>query len=287
MSTTSIVIAGYSRNRRSQRSETDEPGVIPVDTKPKIYNPFLSKQTDVEENRDNVLVATQDINSNNIFVLVEACSEAVDHMKSPHRRIGGMSPVNHESYDHLTRTEPTDEHPRGTCSAVCDVLETCLGSLSKKIKNSKYFLAILIILLPMPLSACYMGMKYITECPVRPILPFLVLAIGIMGFLVLVSRIIVISKRQIFPNLRRIELLAISTKDTFIVTFLFLLIEIGGFYPISPNFHQGSSAYCAKEFYSYTYNMNFAALAVSILAMLLHISARRAEINSASAYQSI
>lgn len=286
MSTRPFIPDEYSW--KYQFSKTEEPVVSPINIQPNIHKPFSPKQNQEDGTDSNkVRFVSKDINSNNIFAVAETCTEAVDSIGYPNRNCRGMSPRMVDSYDHLTNTDHPEEQQSRTYSAMCDMLETCLLNLSKKIRNSKYSLAVPIILLAMPLSACYMGIKYIDKCPVKPVVPFLVLIIGIMGLSVLVCHIVIISTRLFFPNRRRIELKVIKTIDMFFVTLVFLLLEISGFYAISPDFNQESSKYCAKEFYSYTYNMNFAALTVSVLALLLHVSSIRADLSSTSFYETI
>ncbi|GFY44284.1 hypothetical protein TNIN_395651, partial [Trichonephila inaurata madagascariensis] len=119
---------------------------------------------------------------------------------------------------------------------------------TRKIRNSRWCLYGLIILMVLPTSAMSISLKYRMEC--RNSTTVIVFLSGVMGFLLLICRLVTIAIRNFFTTLRGNEPTTVSKVLFMGLLFLFLVGTLL-FYFIPPVFDPSSEDYCIKDFCTY------------------------------------
>ncbi|GFR30879.1 hypothetical protein TNCT_62961 [Trichonephila clavata] len=137
-------------------------------------------------------------------------------------------------------------------------------------RNSKYFILLLLIFFALSLSLVVIGFGHLAECPASPETPIHVSVIGILGVTIISLRIVVIGLRINWQELESEELTtAVVISSTALVSIL--AGEMMSFFYMSRDFNPASEKFCNEAFYNYTYYMNFMILATAFIAVLLHI----------------
>ncbi|GFY44424.1 uncharacterized protein TNIN_415811 [Trichonephila inaurata madagascariensis] len=133
-------------------------------------------------------------------------------------------------------------------------------------------LVVLFLLLAIPISAGYMGARYMDSCPMNRSLPIIAFLLGLIGFMLVVCRMVTLCVRR-FKCLDPMR----DEQKTLTVTGIFLIgylsfAEMVIVFSNTPVFNNPlSKHFCDKIFYDYIYYMNFALIGIAIIAMLLHI----------------
>ncbi|GFW10201.1 uncharacterized protein TNCV_1849181 [Trichonephila clavipes] len=206
------------------------------------------------------------------FTLAEDCTQPLINV-SP---VPCTSNVSEQSTDR-TEESISDENSspevwRSAYSGQSEGFLACLRKWARNIRNSKLMLVVLFLLLAMPISAGYMGARYMDSCPMDRSLPIIAFILGLIGFMLIVCRMVTL-------GVRRFECLD-PTRDeqkTLTVTGSFLIgclsfTEMVIVFSSTPVFNNPVSRhFCDKIFYYYIYYMNFALIAIAIIATLLHI----------------
>ncbi|GFS39587.1 hypothetical protein TNIN_395871 [Trichonephila inaurata madagascariensis] len=117
----------------------------------------------------------------------------------------------------------------------------------EQIRNSKYFILLLLFFLAMSLSLVIVGFSHLTECP---------------------AMVIVLRVNGLELDGDELTTAAVISSTALVSV---LAGEMMSFFYMSPDFDPSSGKYCNKAFYNYTYYMNFVILATGILALLIHI----------------
>ncbi|GIY86850.1 uncharacterized protein CDAR_258141 [Caerostris darwini] len=169
--------------------------------------------------------------------------------------------------------QPADETVTAAANrGCCDKLNAFVYPFASRIRKSKYILLPLFLLFGMPISAGYMGARYVGKCPMSKEVPFLVFLMGIIGVMLIFARLtsIIIRKCNI-RGMRRYEMTTVTVTAVFLIA-CFMITEMTYFYPRTPIFdHPGDKNFCDRRFYNYTYYMNFGVIVVGVLTALLHI----------------
>ncbi|GFY51062.1 hypothetical protein TNIN_71 [Trichonephila inaurata madagascariensis] len=153
-------------------------------------------------------------------------------------------------------------------------------------RNNVYFTTVLLTLLILPGSAIYMGATNIHECPGSSETPLQVTLLGILGCVVLITRIVNLMLRA-RGNVSREPFLMVVTALSAIATFSFFLAHITTFFNTSVDFDNSSENYCNKLFYGYIYYTNFVVIGISLLIVLLHFPYVRLNLRYTSFYDTI
>ncbi|GFQ83630.1 hypothetical protein TNCT_351091 [Trichonephila clavata] len=178
---------------------------------------------------------------------------------------------------------------RQRCKRCFDRLQNLCLNLRRylnNIRNNVYFTIVLYILLILPASAIYMGATNIGQCPGSAETPIQVTLMGILGFIVFITRIVNLILRS-RGNDSREPFLVIATALSAIATFSFFLAYMITFINISADFDNSSEKYCNRSFYYYMYYTNFVTLVISLLIVILHFPYVSLNLHYVSFYDSI
>ncbi|CAL1266753.1 unnamed protein product [Larinioides sclopetarius] len=118
------------------------------------------------------------------------------------------------------------------------------------------------LLLSWPISIGVMGGLYMTQCPMSHLMPYMMMALGVVGTVALLMRLSFVIYEKFSDN-------EISSIWPWIVlkviefTFLdFLIIQLFYFFSETPSFVPGTPKYCNETFYSFVHWINYVSLAL-------------------------
>ncbi|GFQ99466.1 uncharacterized protein TNCT_261681 [Trichonephila clavata] len=157
------------------------------------------------------------------------------------------------------------------------VLNRCLMSLVF-LSESKFMLLILVLLLGIPLSAGFMGAKYMDQCVLSPETPMFLFMLGIAGTIVIICRILLITQKIILPRHSEWQLLSVIMVVGIIAIVVCLTTEMFAFFRKAPSFEPEDISYCHKTFYIFTYWINW--ISVIVLTVLLILEVLKCSISS-------
>lgn len=163
--------------------------------------------------------------------------------------------------DDVFRNIPSDQN----------VLNRCLMYLVF-FSESKFMLFIQILLMAIPLSAGFMGAKYMDQCTLSPETPMFLFMMGIAGTIVIICRILLISQKIILPRHREWQLLGVIMVVGVLSIVVCLITEMFSFFRKVPSFEPGTSHYCHKTFYIFTYWINWISVIVLTVLFILELS---------------
>ncbi|KAF8788586.1 hypothetical protein HNY73_006614 [Argiope bruennichi] len=166
------------------------------------------------------------------------------------------------------RNEENEDDFRTTTIENC--FERCMRALAS-FNESKYMLIIQILLLVIPISAGFMGAKYLDKCPHSSETPVFLFMMGIAGTIVIICRILLISQKILLPTHREWEVLRVIVIVGNLAIIVCLATEMFSFFRAAPSFEVGSAHYCHEAFYKYTYWANWSCLIIITFLMLLQL----------------
>ncbi|GFR03379.1 uncharacterized protein TNCT_312851 [Trichonephila clavata] len=211
---------------------------------------------------DNELSDSDSNESNYHFQSIEGSFQAIAcssrSLTMPSAQINGFRGISFRNI--LLRQQITQNYQE---------LKRRIKMRATRIKNSKYYLYLLSFSLILPILAIVLNYSFIGDCPPRAILWrtcvhfALVLLTGILGFLLLICRLITIFIRHFLPISREQELKKL-TIVLFTLLILFFIAEMTSFYGMSA-FDNTSKGYFRQEICAYIYGMNMVASIVLFL----------------------
>ncbi|GFQ82925.1 uncharacterized protein TNCT_281611 [Trichonephila clavata] len=238
-------------------------------------NPLNSKYA-VDPIKSNPSTPTQTTasltDSSDEFTLAEDCTQPLINVTPVPSTSNVCEQSREQTEESVSDGNTSPEHWRSASSVQSTGFLACLRKWARKIRNSKLMLEVLFLLLAMSISTGYMGARYMDSCPMDRSLPIFAFLLGLIGFMLVVYRIVTL-------GIRRFGCLD-STKDeqkTITVTGVFLIgclsfTEMVMTFSSTPVFDNPvSKHFCDKVFYYYIYYMNFALIGIAIIATLLHI----------------
>ncbi|XP_055950527.1 uncharacterized protein LOC129984629 [Argiope bruennichi] len=113
-----------------------------------------------------------------------------------------------------------------------------------------------VLLLVLPISAGFMGARYMTECPMSAKLPYALMVVGGVGTLVLLVRLTLLLHTKFSSDDRLKKWLKTGTKLLECAFLPSLICELCFSYKKSPNDDPFSSNHCNQNFYSFVSLMN-------------------------------
>ncbi|CAL1300764.1 unnamed protein product [Larinioides sclopetarius] len=154
--------------------------------------------------------------------------------------------------------------------SVENCFERCMRALAW-FNESKYMLIIQFLLLAIPISAGFMGAKYLDKCPLSAETPVFLFMMGIAGTIVIICRILLISQKIMLPTHREWEVLRVVVIVGNLAVIVCLATEMFSFFRTTPSFEMGSAHYCHEIFYKYTYWANWTCLIVITFLLILQL----------------
>ncbi|PRD27908.1 UNVERIFIED_CONTAM: hypothetical protein NCL1_34023 [Trichonephila clavipes] len=151
------------------------------------------------------------------------------------------------------------------------VLNRCLMKLVF-FSESKFMVFILVLLLGIPLSAGFMGAKFMDQCSLSPETPMFLFMMGIAGTIVIICRILLIAQKILLPRHTEWQLLSVIMVVGVLAIVVCLATEMFSFYRKAPSFEPGDARYCHQTFYIFTYWINWTSVIVLTLHFILEFS---------------
>ncbi|GFT47963.1 uncharacterized protein NPIL_10661 [Nephila pilipes] len=216
-----------------------------------------------------------DSNSSEEFTLAVDCPQLLNSVPE----VPGTPTISEQSRERTDESiDDTNLSPElwrnGYCGQSTGFLG-CLRDYSRKQRNSKLMLVILFFLLALPISAGYMGSRYMESCSMSPDLPIITFLMGILGFILIVCRMVTLGIRRFRCLDRRNEQTTLTITGIFLIASL-SLTEMAILLTKTPVFvNPVSTDFCDRIFYNYVFYMNFALMGTAIIATLLHIPGNR------------
>ncbi|GBN26317.1 hypothetical protein AVEN_186004-1 [Araneus ventricosus] len=166
------------------------------------------------------------------------------------------------------RNEETEDDFRNTSVENC--FERCMRALAW-FNESKYMLIVQFLLLSIPISAGFMGAKYLDKCPLSSETPVFLFMMGVAGTIVIICRILLISRKILLPTHREWQVLRVLVIVGNLAVIVCLATEMFSFFRTAPSFEMGSAHYCHEIFYKYTFWANWTCLVVIAFLMFLQL----------------
>ncbi|GFS67994.1 hypothetical protein NPIL_193541 [Nephila pilipes] len=162
-----------------------------------------------------------------------------------------------------------DRSPTEAQSYKKRVLWNLIIKSMKKIVNSKTCIFVLLLLLIMPISAFVQSAKYARECEV--VTTSLVVLNGVVGFLLIICRLMTLSINHYFINLKGKEPRKM-TSFLFFMLWALLVVEMESLYKKIGIFgFHSSEPVCSVEFFNYIHGMNIAVSIILTITTVLHL----------------
>ncbi|GFQ92237.1 uncharacterized protein TNCT_602982 [Trichonephila clavata] len=177
--------------------------------------------------------------------------------------------ANTQSVSNLSRVQESEEFSRRRHQGNrWQELKRLIQKHTSKIRNSRWCVYGLILLMVLPTSAMSISLKHRMEC--RRSTTVIVFLSGVIGFLLLICRLVTVTIRNFCTTLRGKEPTAVS-KALFIGLLFLFLVGMLAFYLVPPVFDPSSEDYCVKDFYTYINGMNIIVSYIFFIALLLHV----------------
>ncbi|GFQ83635.1 hypothetical protein TNCT_351111 [Trichonephila clavata] len=142
---------------------------------------------------------------------------------------------------------------------------------TRQIRDSRYFLYILILLMALPAADMVIGIRFSMQCVG---LVAIVVLDGSLNFPLIIFRMYVILRGHSFNVIERKRATECSWRLFLLAVLLLvsrMILSYSMTFDFDPSSRNKPNNYCAKDFYDYNHAMNIAKSCVLFIVFLLHI----------------